>query len=65
MKEELEGFQSVVFQHELDHLDGILFLDLLDEEENVKIQEFILRQKTEPNIFYIEGKIIEMSLKNG
>ncbi len=65
VKEELEGFQSVVFQHELDHLDGILFLDLLDEEENVKIQEFILRQKTEPNIFYIEGKIIEMSLKNG
>ena len=65
VEEELEGFQSVVFQHELDHLNGVLFLDLLSQEEKEKIEEFILRQKSEPNIFYIEGKIIEMSLKNG
>ncbi len=24
---ECEGFESVIFQHEIDHLDGILFLD--------------------------------------
>ena len=24
-----EGFQAIVFQHELDHLDGILFVDHL------------------------------------
>ncbi len=24
---DLDGFQSIVFQHEIDHLDGILFID--------------------------------------
>lgn len=64
IEEELEGFQSVVFQHELDHLNGVLFLDLLEKEEQEKIQLFLERQKNEPNIFYAEGKIIEMNLKN-
>ena len=65
VEEELEGFQSVVFQHELDHLNGILFLDLLENEEQQQIENFFIRQKNEPNIFYVEGKIVEMTLKNG
>tara|TARA_Y100000389_G_C17419692_1_gene495956 strand:+ start:855 stop:1424 length:570 start_codon:yes stop_codon:yes gene_type:complete len=65
VEEELEGFQSVVFQHELDHLDGILFLDLLDSTEQEQLETFFSRQENEPNIFYVEGKIIEMTLKNG
>jgi peptide deformylase len=28
----LEGFLSIVFQHELDHLDGILFYDRIEDE---------------------------------
>lgn len=27
-----EGLQAVVFQHEIDHLDGVLFIDRLPEE---------------------------------
>jgi len=29
VERELEGFEAVVFQHEYDHLDGILFIDKL------------------------------------
>lgn len=28
--ETIEGFTAVIFQHEIDHLDGILFIDRLD-----------------------------------
>ena len=28
----IEGFTSVIFQHEIDHLNGILYLDHLDRE---------------------------------
>lgn len=30
--EEIEGFTSVIFQHEIDHLNGILFVDHLQSE---------------------------------
>ena len=33
----LEGFEAVVVQHELDHWDGILFLDRGVENESTKI----------------------------
>ena len=32
----LEGFPSVVFQHEYDHLDGILFYDRINKENPTK-----------------------------
>lgn len=32
-EEIVEGFTAVIFQHELDHLDGRLFIDYLDKEE--------------------------------
>jgi peptide deformylase len=63
VSEELEGFQSVVFQHELDHLNGVLFIDLLSEEEKLNLEVFLERKKREPNIAYIEGKIIEINLE--
>jgi peptide deformylase len=31
-KEELVGFEAIVFQHELDHLDGVLFLDHIENQ---------------------------------
>ncbi|HEX9697107.1 MAG TPA: peptide deformylase [Actinomycetota bacterium] len=30
--EEVSGFEARIFQHEIDHLDGILFVDRLDDE---------------------------------
>ena len=36
---EAEGLLAVVFQHEIDHLDGILFLDRLDPSERVKVEQ--------------------------
>ena len=35
-KESVEGFTAVVFQHEIDHLNGILFTDHLEEETSGK-----------------------------
>jgi peptide deformylase len=32
----LEGYESIVFQHEYDHLAGMLFTDLMHEEEKEK-----------------------------
>ena len=32
--ESVEGFTSVIFQHEIDHLNGILYLDHLQKEIN-------------------------------
>lgn len=31
--ETIEGFTAVIFQHEIDHLNGILYIDLLNKEE--------------------------------
>lgn len=36
---EVEGFPAQVFQHECDHLDGILILDRCDEEERCRAME--------------------------
>ncbi len=33
-----DGLLAVVLQHEIDHLDGILFTDRIDEEEKLKIK---------------------------
>jgi peptide deformylase len=40
---EAEGFEAVVLQHEIDHLDGILFLDRVS---NVKSDLFARKEKT-------------------
>lgn len=38
-KEELEDLASVLFQHEIDHLDGKLIIDKLPQDERKKIIE--------------------------
>lgn len=37
--EVLEGFTSVIFQHERDHLDGILLTDRIKEQENMIFEQ--------------------------
>jgi len=34
----IEGFTAVIFQHEIDHIHGILFTDRLSEQENKSFQ---------------------------
>lgn len=36
--EKVEGFTSVIFQHEIDHLNGILFTDRLKEQKNYELR---------------------------
>ena len=38
IEREAEGFHAVVFQHEYDHLDGILYTDRLVGPEDVRIR---------------------------
>ena len=38
VKENVKGFTAVIFQHEIDHLNGILYLDHLKQEQNQSIQ---------------------------
>ena len=39
-KKKFTGFESRVFQHEYDHLDGVVYIDrLIDEEERELVQE--------------------------
>ena len=37
----LEGYPAIVFQHEYDHLDGILFVDKLTNEKELKKQNVV------------------------
>lgn len=39
VKLRLKGLPAVVFQHEIDHLNGILFYDHIDKENPMKIPE--------------------------
>lgn len=38
MKLELEGLEARIVQHELDHLDGILFIDKLEQQDSPQDQ---------------------------
>jgi peptide deformylase len=42
---EMEGFLAVVVQHEIDHLDGKLFVDYLSEAKRSRIRRRLLRDK--------------------
>ena len=39
VKMEAEGLPATVIQHEIDHLDGILFIDRLEPTERVKVEQ--------------------------
>jgi len=43
---ELEGFPARIFQHELDHLDGVVFLDRIENNRNLISDQEYLRQFT-------------------
>jgi len=45
----LEGFEAIIFQHELDHLDGILFVDHIKEERG-KLYRWVGDKMTEENL---------------
>lgn len=38
VKQKLRGFPAVIFQHELDHLHGILYIDRLDPKKQEEIR---------------------------
>lgn len=44
-EEELEGLLAVVVQHEIDHLDGKLFVDYLSDAKRSRIRKRLLRDK--------------------
>lgn len=46
----LEGFTAVIFQHERDHLDGILLVERQKEQENLKFKP----STTTANLYFIE-----------
>ena len=50
-EEIIEGFTAVIFQHEYDHLEGILFTDRLKEQEKLTY-----KQANEINEVYYETK---------
>lgn len=50
--ENLEGFTAVIFQHERDHLDGILLIDRTKEQ---KVQNFV--PSTQKSDLYFEEQI--------
>ena len=50
-EELVEGFTAVVFQHEYDHIKGILFTDRLKEQENLNAQKI----QVEGNLFLKEN----------
>lgn len=42
---ELDGFQAVVAQHELDHLDGILFIDRMEDMKHLSFLAEYMKYK--------------------
>lgn len=41
VREVIEGFVAQVLQHETDHLNGVLFTDLIDQRKMISYQEYI------------------------
>ena len=44
---ELEDFAAVVIQHECDHLDGVLFIDRLDDTRKLAFEQEFARHVAE------------------
>ncbi|RYM04621.1 peptide deformylase [Sporolactobacillus sp. THM7-7] len=41
----LKGYPSIAIQHEIDHLDGILFYDRIDKDEPFKIPDHVFQKE--------------------
>jgi len=54
-KKTLNGFEAIVFQHELDHLDGILFIDHI-KRDGGKFCKFVKDRKMEWSIDKVVGE---------
>ena len=44
---ELEDLESVVVQHEMDHLDGKMFVDYLSGLKRIRIKQKLLKMRKE------------------
>ena len=51
LTEMMEGFTAVIFQHERDHLDGILLTDRIKEQENMNFEPSSVRS----NLYYLKN----------
>lgn len=38
VKRKLQGWEAIIFQHEYDHLDGVVYIDRLDNEDRFRVQ---------------------------
>jgi len=47
--EKLEGFIARVFQHEFDHLNGLVFLDNIKNTKDIISEEIYLKKKIKPH----------------
>jgi len=62
--ESFEGFESTVLSHEMDHLDGILHIDIAEEIINMPVeQRRIWRQNHGYEIYSKNGKYEELKCK--
>jgi peptide deformylase len=43
---ELGGFQATVFQHEYDHLDGVLYVDRISDRSRLAFEDEYVRYHT-------------------
>lgn len=48
VEETWEGFPAIAFQHELDHLNGILFIDLIPRVQSERIKDQLRKQAKSP-----------------
>jgi peptide deformylase len=46
---EVDEFEGRVFQHELDHLDGVLMVERLDEDERGRAKRLLAERLTLPS----------------
>lgn len=53
-KKTMNGFEAIVFQHELDHLDGILFVDHI-KRDGGKLFKFVGKKKIPWNVNKLVG----------
>jgi N-formylmethionyl-tRNA deformylase len=55
-EERLEGFETVVFSHENDHLNGILHFDLVEEKEIIPLTKEEMKNFREKNPYEMISK---------
>ena len=64
--EVFEGFEATVLSHEMDHLDGILHIDIAEEVLNMPPEERKIFRKTHDyNIIYQTGDYDKLKKRNG